>query len=44
MVREVGRGGGGACMCGCVSLCVHIHQNKESDDFGLPSLHHNRIH
>lgn len=36
VVREVGRGGG-ARTCGCVSLCVHIHQNKEFDDFSLPN-------
>lgn len=44
VVVVVGGGEGGACTCGCVSLCVHIHQNKELDDFGLSSLHHNRIH
>lgn len=29
---------GGWGHCGYVNLCVHIHQNKEFDDFGLPLL------
>lgn len=42
-MAEVGSRVEGLVQCGYASLCVHIHQNKSFDDFGLLSLWDNGL-